>query len=359
MANTLDYAKKFVPIIDGIYKASGLTEGMDSATQVDFTGVNEVKVLKIETSGLGNYSRTTGYPKGDITANWETIKLAIERGKELAIDRMDNEETLGMVFGEVTGQFMREFVIPEIDAYRFAKYASTTGIQKATAVALTKDTILSAIDEAVRAMDAEEVPMEGRRLFINSDLKPILNTALTRQFGSDGAINTVLAGYNDMPITYVPKKRFYTGVTLNAGTTSWGYTKGEKVKTQSFVGDATNSLKIFTVTDKPDTLDSVSVSGTIVTTGFTYTKADGKITFSSAPADDAPIVATWTVEDTGINFMIVYPKAILQATKFALPKIFTPDENQEKDEWKFQFRLYHDAYAYENKAKGIYLHSNV
>lgn len=288
MANSLEYAKKFVPVIDGIYKAAGLTEGMDSATQVDFTGTNEVKVLKVTTTGLGDYDRSTGYPAGDITAAWETIALAVERGKELSIDRMDNEETLGLVFGEVTGQFMREFVIPELDAYRFAKYASTSGISAATAAILTASDILEAIDEAVRQMDEEEVPLEGRRLYINSDLKPILNAALTRQFGSDNAVNTVLKTYNDMPIVYVPKKRFYTAITLNPGVTTWGYTKGATAK--------------------------------------------------------------------DINFMIIYPQSILQAKKFALPKIFTPDENQTKDAWKFQFRLYHDCYVYENKAKGVYLH---
>jgi hypothetical protein len=41
----------------------------------------------------------------------------------------------------------------------------------------------------------------------------------------------------------------------------------------------------------------------------------------------------------------------------ALPKVFDPDTNQEKDAWKFQYRLYHDAFAYENKVKGIYVHT--
>ena len=45
MANSLEYAKKFLPIIDDIYKAQSLTEGMDAATQADFTGTNEVKYL--------------------------------------------------------------------------------------------------------------------------------------------------------------------------------------------------------------------------------------------------------------------------------------------------------------------------
>ena len=291
MANSIAYAQKFLPVIDDIYKAASVTAGMDTATRTDsFTGVNEVKVLKVSTTGLGDYSRENGYPKGDVTASWETMKLTEERGKEFSVDRMDNEETLGMVFGQVTGKFMREHVVPELDAYRFAKYASTSGISTTAEAALDKDTILAAIDEASRQMDEDEVPAEGRRLFISSDLKPVLNAALSRRLGSDGTVQTVLSGYNDMPILYVPKTRFYTEITLNAGTSSWGYAKGSSAK--------------------------------------------------------------------DINFMMIHPTAILQVEKFALPKIFSPDENQDKDAWKFQFRLYHDAFVYENKVKGIYLHKN-
>lgn len=289
MANSIEYAKKFVPIIDSIYKEDSITNGLDAATRPDFSGVNEVKVLKVSTTGLGDYSRETGYPKGDVTAAWETLKLTEERGKEISIDRIDNEETLGLTFGTVTGDFMRLHVIPELDAYRFAKYAGTTGISKATAATLTKDTILEAIDEAARQMDEDEVPMSGRRLYINSDLKPIMNSALTRQWGSDNTVNTVLAGYNDMPIVWVPKSRFYTKITLNDGSTNWGYAK----------------------------------------------------------ASDA----------ADINFMVIYPAAVLQVVKFSLPKVFDPDTNQDKDAWKFQFREYHDAFVYENKAKGVYLHA--
>ena len=148
MANSIELAGKFLPIIDEIYKNSAVTTALDSET-IDFGGVNEVKILKVSTTGLGDYSRETGYPKGDVTASWETLKLTEERGKEISIDRMDNEETLGMTFGAVTGNFMREQVIPELDAYRFAKYASTSNILTTEGAALTKDTIVNAIDTAV------------------------------------------------------------------------------------------------------------------------------------------------------------------------------------------------------------------
>lgn len=352
MPNSIEYAKKFVPIIDGIYKQASVTQDMDAATQVDFSGVNEVKVLKVSTTGLGDYSRTNGYPEGDVTAAWETLTLTEERGKEISIDRMDNEETLGLTFGTVTGNFMREQVIPELDAYRFAKYAGTSGISTTTAAVLTRTDILAAIDEAVRQLNADEVPLEGRRLYINSDLQPVLNSALTRQWGSDGAVNTILSGYNGMPITYVPPTRFYTGITLNDGSSNWGYNRTKK--TQTFTGDG--STTEFTVTDRPaaDSISSVTVDGT-ATTAYTYSAANGKITFTSAPANTKAIVVTYYTA-AKINFMLIYPQAILQVQKFALPKIFSPDINQDKDAWKFQFRLYHDALVYENKVKGIYLH---
>ena len=226
MANSIELASKFLPVIDDIYKADAATTALDTQT-MDFGGVNEVKVLKVSTTGLGDYSRSTGYPKGDVTAGWETMKLSEERGKEISIDRMDNEETLGMVFGSVTGNFMREWVIPELDAYRFAKYASTAGISSATAATLTKDNIITAIDEATAVMDGNEVPQEGRILYVNSDLKPALNAALSRQWGSDSEANTVLSGYNGMKIVYVPKTRFYTKITLNDGSSAWGYAKDD------------------------------------------------------------------------------------------------------------------------------------
>ena len=131
------------------------------------------------------------------------------------------------VFSILTGEFVRDWVAPELDAFRFAKYASTTGISKAAGAVLTKESILSAIDEAVRQMDADEVPQEGRILYMSSDLKPILNTALNRMWGSDSSVNTTLSGYNNMPIRYVIPARFYTAITLNDGTSEWSYKKAD------------------------------------------------------------------------------------------------------------------------------------
>lgn len=285
MPNTINYAEKFVPVIDSIYKKASLTAGLDAATKLDFTGTNTVKVLKVATTGLGDYSRNTGYPAGDVTVNWETMQLTEERGKEMSIDRMDDEETLGQAFGLAMSEFVRLHVAPEVDAFRFAKYASTAGIGSAADDFETGEALLEAIDEASAVMDEAEVP-EGRKLYISSALKPVLSRGVARQWGSEGGISRVLTSYNDMPIVYVPQSRFYSGITLNDGTTEWGFKKN----------------------------------------------------------------------GVNLNFLMICPQSVLQVTKMALPKVFTPDENQTKDAWKFQYRLYHDAMAYENKVNGIYVH---
>lgn len=288
MDNNIQYAEKFVPVIDGIYKKASLTAQLDAKTQLDFTGTNTVKVMKVNTTGLGDYSRENGYPGGDVSVNWEAMQLTEDRGKELSIDRMDNEETLGQAFGMAMSEFIRLHVAPEVDAYRFAKYASATGATTKAAALASGEDVLAAIDTASAALDENEVP-ENRVLYVSSAIKPLLMGAVAREFGGDGNVSRVLTQYNDMPIIYVPQKRFNTIVTLNSGADSWGFTPAGK----------------------------------------------------------------------NINFLMLCPDSVLQATKMVLPKVFSPDENQAKDAWKFQYRLYHDAMVYENKANGIYAHTAV
>lgn len=57
-----------------------------------------------------------------------------------------------------------------------------------------------------------------------------------------------------------------------------------------------------------------------------------------------------------INFLVVEKSAVLQFTKHAVPKIITPEQNQNADAWKYGYRNYGLIDVYENKTAGIYLH---
>lgn len=294
MANTIALAEKFLPILDEIYKRESLTARLDAKTKpVEFGGVNEIKIFKTSVVGLGDYSRATGYPAGDVTASWETVALTQERGRAFAIDRMDDEETLGMAFGKLAGEFIRTQVVPEVDAYRFSKWASTANVSTTNAAALANAAAtLAAIDVASGKLDDDEVPQEGRLLFIAQPQYRQLTAAVTRSLENQSTYDRRLRQLDEMTIIPVPQGRFYTAITTNAGALSnqGGYTKGAAA--------------------------------------------------------------------TNLNFILMHPTAVEQATKLANLKIFSPEENQLTDSWLFQYRLYHDAWVYDNKVSGVYIHKS-
>ena len=57
-----------------------------------------------------------------------------------------------------------------------------------------------------------------------------------------------------------------------------------------------------------------------------------------------------------LNFEIIHKPAVLQFTKHAVPKIISPEANQDADAWKYGYRNYGLCDAYENKVAGIYVH---
>ena len=289
MAQSIQLVTAFQPILDEIYKLSSLTARMDSPSKpVSFDGANAVKVFKTDVIGMGNYSRASGYPKGQVVATWETLTLSKDRGREFTIDRMDDDETLGMAFGTLAGEFMRTEVIPEVDAYRFAEYA-TNGNNGTTGTLATAANVLAAIDTAKAALNADEVPLEGRILYISDACHSLLEAAVTRSWASEGNPDRRLQVLDGMPVIMVPQGRFSTEITLNAGS-------------------------------------AVDAGG-----------------FSATGED--------------VNFLIIHPSSVLQVAKHANLKIFSPDENQEQDAYKVQYRIYHDAWVYDNKADGIYVHA--
>lgn len=218
MTQSIALAQKFQPILDEIYKRESLTARMDAQTKpVNFAGANVVNVFKTNPIGLGNYSRVSGYPAGQVVGTWETLTLATERGRAFVIDRMDDEETLGMAFGTLASEFIRTEVAPELDAYRFAKYASTASINAATPATLTADTIIAAIDAAKLALDEDEVPSEGRILYISDTCLSYLESKVSRLLANENSVDKRVMRYSGMDVVMVPQTRFYNKVSLNAG----------------------------------------------------------------------------------------------------------------------------------------------
>ena len=174
MANSITTFKKYIDQIDDVYKASAKTAILDGDLSLTQQGSNahEIVIPKITMDGLGDYSRNGGYVDGNVSVTNETVEFNYDRGRAFTVDAMDNEETAGVAFGKLASEFIRTKVVPELDAFRFAKYAGLTGISKVSAGATlsTGADVVSALRAGITKMDEDEVPEEDRLLFITPTL---------------------------------------------------------------------------------------------------------------------------------------------------------------------------------------------
>lgn len=229
MANTIQKFKKYVVgLLDEVYKNASKTAILDGAPELASQGANadELIIPKIDMDGLGDYDRNSGYTQGDVTFTNETVKCNFDRGRMFTVDNVDNMDTAGMAFGRLSGEFIRTKVVPELDAFRFATYATTPGAD------ITAHSGSYADGEAVRkaiaakndAMTDAEVPAEGRVLFIN----PVLN-GMIRDMDTTKS-KELLAKF--AAVVEVPQARFYTAIEQLDGK-SEGQKKGGFKKADS------------------------------------------------------------------------------------------------------------------------------
>ena len=233
MANTIALFKKYIDLLDEVYKVESKTSvlDMDSTLVRQGANANEIIIPKIEMDGLADYSRNSGYVSGNVTLTNETVKYNYDRGRKFTVDNMDNEETAGIAFGKLSSEFIRTKVVPELDAFRFATYAAVEGVGKTEADLDSGDGALLAILEAQNYMDELDVPADGRYLFITPTLFNFINSV--DSYKSKAMLD------NFTGIISVPKTRFYTAIDLLDGTTmdetAGGFKPAEGAKTINFM----------------------------------------------------------------------------------------------------------------------------
>lgn len=302
--NMIELVTKYLPILDAQYKMESRSSVLDVPSEfVQMTkDAKKYKVAKLRVDGLADYSRHSGFVAGSADLTWEEHEFAMDRGRAIQIDDMDNEETFGLAFGKLAGEFQRVNVIPETDAYRFAKYYQKAGSHIEFTV--TSGDILSCIDDMDAQMDDNEVPEEGRILFVAPTVyklmlnDPKLSGHITIDGPEDKTVNKKFYYYDGHLIIKVPSTRFYTEIDIQDGTT---------------VGQEAGGYK---------------------------------------PAANAK----------PIGMLMIQRDAVVQLAKRRIARIWAPTKEQaagtdgvnpNADAWKFDYRIYHDAFALDNKLNGI------
>lgn len=247
MANSIALAKNYISLLDEVYKYASLTSVLDSAPAGMRQGANanEILIQKLSMDGLADYSRNEGYVKGNVKLEWETVRFNYDRGRLFEVDSMDDEETVRTSFGKLAAEFVRTKVAPEGDAFTFAQLASEPGISKVSAGATlsTGASVMDAITTGVSEMDDDEVPQEGRYLFITPTLHNLIKQMDTTK--SREMLDT-FAG-----VVRVPQSRFYTAIDLYDGVDHSGTSGQVDESTGHYVKATTGKDINFMIVHKP------------------------------------------------------------------------------------------------------------
>lgn len=283
--NSIELFKKNAPeLLDEVYRKEATTADfdIDGALVKAGANANEIVVPILDMDGLGDYERNSGYLDGDVNLTNETVKFNYERGRKLKTDAIDNEETGGVIMANLSGSFVKNKVVPEVDAVRYATYSTLENITEKTETLETGEAVYKSIAAIYDDMTNNEVPESDRHLRITATLLGLIRDMDT--YKSKELLNKFAT------IKTVPQNRFYTAIDLLSGKD----TEGERI------------------------------GG--------YKKAD-------------------TASD--INFMIIHKPALLQHTKHNKMKVFTPDQDQDGDNYKWLYRIYGLNDSYKNKRAGI------
>ena len=216
MANNIALRQQYSTLLDEVYKLAALTSVLDGPNNLVKEGANanEILIPKMDMDGLDNYDKQTGYPVGSVTLEYETKKCDYDRGRMFVVDAMDNIETAGIAFGQLSGEFLRTKVIPELDSWRLAKYAGLAG-GSATGTLADGKAGIAALRVAKTAIKNAEAKTETCYLFISTTLKGLIEDLDTT------ASKKVMEGWAG--VIEVPEGRFNDKVTLVAGGTG-GFT---------------------------------------------------------------------------------------------------------------------------------------
>ena len=212
MANTIALAKNYTSILDEVYCNASVTADLTSDNTMVRAGANANEIIypQISVSGLGDYSRNSGYTDGSVNLEWITSKFNYDRGTKISVDVMDNEESRDIAFTMAGSELMRTKVAPEADAFVFATLAGIEGISKATPATYADATeFLNALIVAKNKMDEDEVPEEGRILYATPTLMNgvmALDTTKSREILNSFTVKKK-----------VPQSRFYTAIDLLDG----------------------------------------------------------------------------------------------------------------------------------------------
>lgn len=294
-ANDIDYASIFQTVLDQQMVQESVTGWMDAnAGLLNYEGGKEIKIPKMTMTGLGDYSRSGGYPEGSVNLEYETREMTQDRGAQFLLDKMDVDETNFVANATtVMSEFQRLHVISEVDAYRISKIATYAISNTATADTNVEygytpaaATIISKLANAVEIAGEDAVILATPATIAALETEIGMNHIESTTFSQAGFDQRV-PSFNGRPILKVDPARMVSAITT---------------------ANLSNGA------------------------GGGWAKASSGL---------------------DINFIAIPKTVPMGVDKLDELKIFDPSEVQEYSGWLIDYRRYHDLWVLDNKIGSI------
>lgn len=214
----INLVTRYLPYVDEIFTKES-KKSLLTNQDFDWTGAHTVKVYKVTTSAMQDYSRNpspgfTGSRYGtvqDLDATTEEFTLKKDRSFTFAIDKLDKDETGNVLNGaSALARQQRQVVIPEVDTYVYSVMTTGAG-HKPDPVTLTEENIYTEILKAGNALDNADVPEDGRQLVVTPDvfvlMKRCKDIIMETNIGNDLRLKGVIANLDGANVIKVPAAR--------------------------------------------------------------------------------------------------------------------------------------------------------
>ena len=296
--NDLATAAKYSGELDKVIVQESVTGFMaDNTFRSKFVGAKTVIVPDMDMVGLADYDRDGGYAQGGITVKQTSFELTKDRGRKLILDREDMDETgVANLAGQVLGEFARTKVVPEMDAYVLSKLGK-----------------IAASESVAQDENGKSVNSKEKHTAVFNSSKPMA------QFNTVADSIRSRAGFNTELVAFV-HPTFYTALKNT--------TEFQKTVVISKFKQGEISLDVKSI----DGVALIPVAADRMKSDYVFNSAEqGGFT----PAENA-------VD----NYLIMLPKkACSLVKKTETMRIFTPEQNKDRDAYEFNYRLYYDCFV--------------
>ena len=234
MANTIEKVALIQTTLDKAMIQGAVTGFMEgNVGNLIYKGGDEVKIPMIDMDGLANYNRQSGFVDGDVSLAYQTMKMTQDRGRGFTVDPNDIDESGVLdLMSQLTGEFQRTKVVPEVDAYRISKVVQLTPAANRTVYTPAAGTILKKMMEDIGAVRDEIGSDEQLVMLVSTPVSTILNTSTELGKKLDvtdfmrGEITTKVKALDSVPLLVAPSARMFSRITLLPDGKG-GFTKAE------------------------------------------------------------------------------------------------------------------------------------